>query len=126
MKSEFRNLSLELDRDESEFENDCEDVVYEAESHMRFTDDSLVDPQLERQIAHLMDTITRVGGEVCRLRAEVDGLLEQNQGLRTSFDRLRNVIAEKGLLNMDDFELACDVVQASVNETGDYYKKVAN
>lgn len=126
MKSEFRNLSLELDRDESEFENDCEDVVYEAESHMRFTDDSLVDPQLERQIAHLMDTITRVGGEVCRLRAEVDGLLEQNQGLRTSFDRLRNVIAEKGQLNMDDFELACDVVQASVNETGDYYKKVAN
>jgi hypothetical protein len=127
MKSEFRDLSLAWDRDQADDEtNSGEEFVYNAEPQFKYSDDSMIDPQLERQLAHLMDTITRVGGEVCRLRAEVDGLLEQNQGLKTSFERLRDVIAERGYLNMDDFELACDVVQASMNDPASFQKKVAN
>jgi hypothetical protein len=67
-----------------------------------------------------------VGGEVCRLRAEVVGLLEQNHGLVTSFDRLREVISEKGHLNLDDFELACDVMQVSMNDSQAFQKKMSN
>lgn len=126
MKSEFRNLSLEWQKDEDVDSQDSDDeVLYSSEAQLKWSDDSVIDPQIERQLAHLMDTITRVGGEVCRLRAEVDGLLEQNQGLRTSFDRLRTVIAEKGTLDLDDFELACDVVQASLGDSN-YQKKIAN
>lgn len=126
MKSEFRNLSLELEQDDGEFMQSEDEVVFATESALKWTDEAMIDPQIERHLAHLLDTITRVGGEVCRLRAEVDGLLEQNQGLRTSFDRLRNVISEKGHLDLDDFELACEVVQSSMNDANAYQKKVAN
>jgi regulator of replication initiation timing len=127
MKSEFRDLSLAWEKDEADdTATSGEEFVYNAETQFKYSDDSFIDPQLERQLAHLMDTITRVGGEVCRLRAEVDGLLEQNQSLRTSFDRLRDVISERGQLNMDDFELACDVVQASMNDVSALQKKIAN
>ncbi len=127
MKSEFGNLSLAWEKEELDDTAQADgEVVYSEESQFRFSDDSQIDPQVERQLAHLMDTITRVGGEVCRLRAEVDGLLEQNQSLRTSFERLRDVIAERGHLNMDDFELACDVVQATMSDSTAYQKKIAN
>lgn len=126
MKSEFGDLSLEWQKDdELGAQGDDDEVLYSSEAQFKWADDSMIDPQIERQLAHLMDTITRVGGEVCRLRAEVDGLLEQSQGLRTSFDRLRSVIAEKGALDLDDFELACDVVQSSMGDSG-YQKKIAN
>lgn len=126
MKSEFGDLSLEWQKDdELGVQGGDDEVLYSSETQFKWADDSLIDPQIERQLAHLMDTITRVGGEVCRLRAEVDGLMEQNQGLRTSFDRLRSVIAEKGALDLDDFELACDVVQSSMGDSG-YPKKIAN
>ncbi len=121
MKTDYRGLSLELGQDDT-----GDEVVITAESQFKLADDSMVDPQLERQIGHLLDTITRVGGEVCRLRAEVDGLLEQNQGLVTSFDRLREVISEKGHLNLDDFELACDVMQVSMNDGQVFQKKMSN
>ncbi|MEY4065614.1 MAG: hypothetical protein RIR26_1822 [Pseudomonadota bacterium] len=121
MKTEYRGLSLDLGQDDT-----GEEVVITAESEYRVADDAIVDPFLERQIAHLMDTITRVGGEVCRLRAEVDGLLDQNQNLVTSFDRLKDVISEKGHLNMDDFELACDVLQSTVTDANAYQKKMSN
>ncbi|NBX16528.1 MAG: hypothetical protein EBR09_04100 [Proteobacteria bacterium] len=127
MKSEFRDLSLAWDKEQADDEaGSGDEFVYNAEPQFRYSDDSAVDPQVERQLAHLMDTITRVGGEVCRLRAEVDGLLEQNQSLRVSFERLRDVIAERGYLNMDDFELACDVVQASMSDASALQKKIAN
>lgn len=127
MKSEFENLSLAWEKEDLDDIAQADgEVVYSEESQFRLSDDSQIDPQVERQLAHLMDTITRVGGEVCRLRAEVDGLLEQNQSLRTSFERLRDVIAERGHLNMDDFELACDVVQATMSDAVAYQKKIAN
>jgi len=121
MKTEYRGLSLDLGQEDT-----GEEVVITAESEYRVADDAFVDPVLERQISHLLDTITRVGGEVCRLRAEVDGLLEQNQNLVTSFDRLKDVISEKGHLNLDDFELACEVVQSSMSDSQTYQKKMSN
>lgn len=121
MKTDYRGLSLELSQ-----EDISEEVVITTEPQFQMGDDVWIDPQLERQIGNLLEVITRIGGEVCRLRAEVDGLLEQNQGLVTSFDRLRAVISEKGHLNLDDFELACDVMQAAVTENEAYYKKMQN
>jgi hypothetical protein len=59
-----------------------------------------------------MDTVTRIGGEVSRLRAEVDGLLEQNSTLMLRFQRLLEMVQERGTLTIDDFELACDVLAA--------------
>ena len=61
----------------------------------------------------MLDSITRIGGEVCKLRAEVDGLLGQNGSLTDTFKRLRDVIDEKGMLDIDDFQLACDVFDES-------------
>lgn len=126
MKSEFRNLSLGQEIDEVDSCEADDEVVFATEEQFKLCDDSMIDPNIERHLAHLMDTITRVGGEVCRLRAEVDGLLEQNQGLRLSFDRLRGVLSEKGELNMDDFELACDVFQSTMMDSGSQQKKFAN
>ena len=121
MKTEYRGLSLDLGQDDT-----SDEVVITNEPQFKMADDSMIDPYLERQIGNLFETITRIGGEVCRLRAEVDRLLEQNHGLVTSFDRLREVISEKGHLNMDDFELACEVVQASMNDEQAYQKKMTN
>lgn len=121
MKTDYRGLSLELSQ-----EDISEEVVITAEPQFQIGDDVIMDPHLERQIGHLLEAITRVGGEVCRLRAEVDGLLEQNQGLVTSFERLREVISEKGHLNLDDFELACDVMQAAAADNEAYFKKMQN
>jgi regulator of replication initiation timing len=64
---------------------------------------------LERQLSQIFESVTRVGGEVCRMRAEVDELLEQNQILHDAFKKLKEVICEKGVLDLDDFQLACDV-----------------
>jgi hypothetical protein len=75
-------------------------------------DDEFGGPPLAAHLPHLIDTVTRIGGEVCRLRAEVDGLLDQNAELLLRFKRIAAVIEEKGMLNMDDFELACDVLGA--------------
>jgi regulator of replication initiation timing len=121
MKTDYRGLSLEMSQEDT-----GEEVVITAESQFQLVDDVFIDPVLERQISHLLEAITRVGGEVCRLRTEVDGLLEQNQGLVTSFDRLREVISEKGYLNLDDFELACDVMQAAAAESEHSFKKLQN
>jgi hypothetical protein len=121
MKTDYRGLSLEMSQEDT-----GEEVVITAESQFQLVDDVFIDPALERQISHLLEAITRVGGEGCRLRTEVDGLLEQNQGLVTSFDRLREVISEKGYLNLDDFELACDVMQAAAAESEHSFKKLQN
>ncbi|MBM3381400.1 MAG: hypothetical protein FJY29_03070 [Betaproteobacteria bacterium] len=121
MKNDYRGLSLEVGQEDA-----GDEVVISTESQFKLADDAFLDPHLERQIGNLLESITRIGGEVCRLRAEVDGLLEQNQGLTTSFDRLREVITEKGHLNLDEFDLACDVVQATMNDSHSYQKKMSN
>jgi predicted nuclease with TOPRIM domain len=89
-----------------------EEVVYESRAHQRLSDDGMDVMTLSAHVARLMDTVTRVGGEVCRLRAEMDGLLDHNKELATRFERLREVIEEKGSVDMDDFELACEVMNA--------------
>lgn len=65
-----------------------------------------------KHVSALLEAITRIGGEVCRMRSEVDGLLEQNASLVIAFEKLRNVIEEKGQFSLDDFELACEVLEA--------------
>lgn len=110
MSSVTRAASFDLEND---CELDHEEIYFEAQPRFQLTDDSLVDPALHAHIANLVETITRIGGEVCRLRAEVDGLLEQNAQLVDSFGKLKDVIVEKGSLDLDDFELACEVMQNS-------------
>jgi regulator of replication initiation timing len=73
-------------------------------------DDASDQDQLMAKLPQIFESVTRIGGEVCRLRAEVDGLLEQNNSLLLTFERLKEVIQEKGYLNLDDFDLACEVL----------------
>jgi hypothetical protein len=100
-------FGMDLDEDSL---NDEDGFTFEVESRHRRPDDGLDPVALVGEMARLMDTITRIGGEVCRLRAEMDGLLEGNKALGERFERLREVIEEKGTLDMDDFELACEVM----------------
>jgi hypothetical protein len=81
-------------------------------SPLRADDDCLDGSEGVSQIPRLLETVTRIGGEVCRLRAEMDDLLEHNSELLLRLDRISAVIHEKGLLNLEDFELACDVLGA--------------
>jgi hypothetical protein len=74
-------------------------------------DDSTRLEQVDRQLEQVLETMARVGGEVCQLRAEMDGVLEQNGTLMESFKKLKEVIYEKGLIDLDDFQLACDVFE---------------
>ena len=78
----------------------------------RRTDDGVDTVLLKDQLAKMLDAITRIGGEVCRMRAEMDGLQDQNAEMSQKFEKLRSVIEEKGALDMDDFQLACDVIQS--------------
>lgn len=101
-------------------EGDEEMLAFEVgrKTHKRTLDDGLapddlLDPALQARMSGLLDTITRIGGEVCRLRADMDGLLDQNTQLLDQFARLKEVIEEKGSLDLDDFELACDVLSGS-------------
>jgi hypothetical protein len=83
------------------------------EAPARWTDDSPLDPTLQRQISILMDTITRVGGDVCTLRSEMDGLQETNRAMMETFDKLKEVLAAKGTVDVDDFDLACEVMDGN-------------
>ena len=88
--------------------NNDEDLEFHHQEHPLDDAPSLV--LIEGQMHQMMEAMTRIGGEVCRLRAEVDELLDQNHVLLRAFEQLKTVIEEKGTLNLDEFELACDVV----------------
>lgn len=96
-------------------EDDMDSVDFEATvaPDFRVNDDALLDPAQQRQIQGLLDAMTRIGGEVSRLRAEMDGLLDQNTTLIETFDKLKEVLAAKGTINLDDFDLACEVMEAN-------------
>lgn len=87
-----------------------EDYDLELNVDKRLCDDSSEAVNVQHQVSSLMEAIARVGGEVCRLRSEMDELLEQNTQLLHSFGKLREVILEKGEIDLDDFQLACDVM----------------
>ena len=99
------------------FELDSEDstseLTLEISSQSSFPDDLPLEVAMQRHLQILMESLARIGGEVCRLRAEMDGLLEQNSALTSSFINLKDVIVEKGSLDLDDFDLACDVLSSS-------------
>lgn len=99
---------FELDTEES-----INELTLEVGSQTSFPDDLPLELALQRHLQILMESLARIGGEVCRLRAEMDGLLEQNSALTTSFIHLKDVIVEKGSLDLDDFDLACDVLASS-------------
>ena len=110
-------------------EEKLEDLEYDFENVPQVTDDNTLNIDLNRHIEQILDSITRIGGEVCRLRAEVDGLLDQNSGLTDAFHRLKDVLDEKGILDIDDFQLACDVFEESNNKFSrptNFFKKVTH
>lgn len=101
-----QNMPARLSEDENDFD-------IEGEYNTSVRDDEIHRTDIHRTLEQMLDSITRVGGEVCKLRAEVDGLNEQNQVLVDSFRKLQAVISEKGTLDLDDFQLACDVFDES-------------
>ena len=105
MSSLLRSTAFELDTEDA-----VDELILGSGVRSHFPDDMPLDNGMQNYMAHLMESITRIGGEVCRLRAEMDGLLEQNAHLTTSFSKLKEVISEKGNLDFDDFELACEVM----------------
>ncbi len=96
-----------------------DEVSFEVENRFRSPDDGIDVALMAGHVSRLMESLTRIGGEVCRLRAEMDGLLDQNKDLHVRFDRLREVIEEKGTLDMDDFELACEVMNGRHGNAAD-------
>ncbi len=96
-------------------EDDMDSVDFEATvaPDYRVNDDALCDPATDHHIQILLDSMTRIGGEVSRLRAEMDGLMDQNAALMETFDKLKDVLAAKGTLNLEDFDLACEVMEAN-------------
>ena len=108
-----------------EFENSDENF---SDIPQFIPDDQSTFVATNRQIEHMLESLTRIGGEVCRLRSEVDGLLEQNSTLSEVVRRLKDVIGEKGLIDLDDFQLACDVFEESSgkNAQKSFVKKIAH
>jgi hypothetical protein len=93
----------------------------------RWSDDVPLDPALQRQISALLNAITRIGGEVSSLRAEMDGLLDTNRSLTETFDKLKEVLVAKGTIDLDDFDLACEVMDcATVPLSGPPLRKLVN
>ena len=110
-------------------EEKFEDFSYETENLPTVSDDNGQTVNMYRQIEHMLDSMTRIGGEVCKLRAEVDGLLDQNHTLTETFKRLRDVLDEKGVLDLDDFQLACDVFEESQTKgttSSHFFKKMTH
>lgn len=64
---------------------------------------------LQSKLPQFIEMLTRLGGEVCRLRAETDGLIEQGQEMRLKLDKLRVVIEEQGVIDLEEFDLACEM-----------------
>lgn len=92
--------------------SNLESWIFEDEIGVPHGDDGFGEGHLMNQLSQLIDSITRVGGEVCRLRAEVDGILEHNASLEIKLKRLHALIEEKGTVNLEDFELACEIVSS--------------
>lgn len=109
-------------------EDSLESYALDLESPGNLADDSNLNVNLTKQIEQILDSITRVGGEVCKLRAEMDGLLDQNGMLVDSFHKLKDVLNEKGYLDIDDFQLACDVFDESNAKSigSQFIKKVSH
>ncbi len=109
-------------------EDSLESYALDLEPNGSLADDSNLNVNLTKQIEQILDSITRVGGEVCKLRAEMDGLLDQNGMLVDSFHRLKDVLNEKGYLDIDDFQLACDVFdESNMKSVGSQFiKKVSH
>lgn len=106
-----------------------EDYDYDFDNIPHVSDDNVFNININKHIQQMVDSITRIGGEVCRLRAEVDGLLEQNHSLTDTFKRLKEVLDEKGVLDTDDFQLACDVFDESnhtKNSNSPFFKRTTH
>ncbi|MGY3804995.1 hypothetical protein ACWNT8_13090 [Pigmentibacter ruber] len=109
-------------------DENLEGYAMDLESASMLADDATANAGLNKQIEQILDSITRVGGEVCKLRAEMDSLLDQNGMLMDSFHKLKDVLSEKGFLDIDDFQLACDVFDESnlKNINSQFIKKVSH
>lgn len=105
-----------------------ESCAFDLINESQVTDDSGLTVNLNKKIEQIFDTITRIGGEVCKLRSEMDGLIEQNSMLVDSFRKLRDVLDAKGYLDIDDFQLACDVFDESQNKTitSQFFRKISH
>lgn len=106
--SKLRNTQKKAIREQLE---EDDELHIELEPKRKLADDEAVDDKNQTQIMNLLEAMTRIGGEVCRMRSEVDSLLEQNAAVIAAFDKLRSVIEEKGNYSLDDFELACEVLE---------------
>ena len=83
---------------------------------------------LEEKFDQLIETVNNIGGEVCRLRAEVDGLTDENTVLIDNIKKLKAVIEEKGVVNLDDFTLACEIHEELEESplSNELYKKISH
>lgn len=117
----MQNMPIKHPEDENDF-----DIEGEYSTYIR--DDEIHRSDIHRILEQMFDSITRVGGEVCKLRAEMDGLIDQNLTLVDSFRKLQAVISEKGTLDLDDFQLACDVFDESQakNANTNFLKKATH
>ncbi len=110
-------------------EDEMSSIDFEATLAPEFqiNDDALLDVKTDLHIQSLLNSMTNIGGEVARLRSEMNGLLTQNTTLIETFDRLKEVLTAKGAINFEDFDLACDVMEENTETLSQAYaRKIAN
>ena len=71
---------------------------------------------LETRLDMVLSSVTHLGCEVQRLQDQVFFLQDHNSKLLTSFTNLKAVISERGILELDDFNLACEVFEQMTHE----------
>ena len=76
------------------------------------------------KIEHLERTVLELGTEIYRVKYRIESVEKENSYFRDLFISLRNILDEKGVINLDEFDeaIAIDRILArqagSANEVG--------
>ena len=66
----------------------------------------------------ILQTMMHLGCEVQRLQEQVSFLQGYKSKLLETVQSLHTVLREKGVMDMDDFSLACEVLEQAIEERG--------
>ncbi len=67
-------------------------------------------------------TVMELGAEIFRLRQEVNDLNSRNEDFTKAFQRIKEILTEKGLIHSDDIDLSSNLqtILNQLTETADF------
>jgi hypothetical protein len=98
--------------DFDKYENDVSNSFYSTKQFEPLDDEG----RAGVKFLSLLNSLTQVGAEVSQLRSEVNLLSQENIELKKKVETLFKFVQEKNFLNLDDFQLACDVMSMPESE----------